>query len=144
MPKLETSSMDDATRVLDLFDTGGRTLGAQLAERMTNHCKIIVGDARRILQEIPEGHFNCVVTSPPYWGLRDYGINGQIGAETTVDDYIADLVRLFREVRRTLSDDGTLWLNIGDSYTSGGGLGGTLTPRTRGVRWTTAPRRQRV
>ncbi len=69
---------------------------------------------------MPEGHFDCVVTSPPYWGLRDYGIDGQIGAEATVDEYIADLVRLFREVRRTLTDDGTLWLNIGDSYTSGG------------------------
>jgi len=61
-----------------------------------------------------------VVTSPPYWGLRDYGIEGQIGAETNVDDYLADLVALFREVRRTLRSDGTLWLNIGDSYTSGG------------------------
>ncbi len=69
---------------------------------------------------MPEGHFDCIVTSPPYWGLRDYGVAGQIGAEPTVDEYIADLVRLFREARRTLSDDGTLWLNIGDSYTSGG------------------------
>ncbi|MFY3094002.1 DNA-methyltransferase [Achromobacter xylosoxidans] len=69
---------------------------------------------------MPERHFDCVVTSPPYWGLRDYGIDGQIGAESTVGEYIADLVRLFREVRRTLADDGTLWLNIGDSYTSGG------------------------
>jgi site-specific DNA-methyltransferase (cytosine-N4-specific) len=60
------------------------------------------------------------VTSPPYWGLRDYGVEGQIGAETTVEDYYEDLVAVFREVRRTLRDDGTLWLNIGDSYTSGG------------------------
>ena len=60
------------------------------------------------------------MTSPPYWGLRDYGIEGQIGAENTVDDYITALVRLFREVYRTLTNDGTLWLNIGDSYTSGG------------------------
>ncbi|WP_369333728.1 DNA-methyltransferase [Pseudomonas viridiflava] len=69
---------------------------------------------------MPEGHFDCAVTSPPYWGLRDYGIEGQIGAELTVDEYISDLVKLFREVRRTLASDGTLWLNIGDSYTSGG------------------------
>ncbi|HOB63184.1 MAG TPA: site-specific DNA-methyltransferase [Candidatus Competibacteraceae bacterium] len=69
---------------------------------------------------MPDGHFNCIVTSPPYWGLRDYEVHGQIGAETTVDSYIADLVSLFREARRTLADDGTFWLNIGDSYTSGG------------------------
>lgn len=112
--------MNEITQMLDLFDIGGRTLGTQLAERATNRCEIVVGDARRILHDMPDGYFDCVVTSPPYWGLRDYGIDGQIGAETTVDDYIADLVRLFREVRRTLADKGTLWLNIGDSYTSGG------------------------
>lgn len=112
--------MAETTKVPELFDTDCITLGALLAERMTNRCKIVVGDARRTLHEIPDRHFNCVVTSPPYWGLRDYGIDGQIGAETTVDEYITDLVRLFREVRRTLANDGTLWLNIGDSYTSGG------------------------
>lgn len=83
-------------------------------------CKLVVGDARKVLADFPDDHFQCVVTSPPYWGLRDYGIDGQIGAETKVDDYLADLVALFREVRRTLRPDGTLWLNIGDSYTSGG------------------------
>lgn len=88
--------------------------------RVENRCEIIVGDARRILTDFPDRYFQCVVTSPPYWGLRDYGIEGQIGAEQRVEDYIDDLVKLFREVRRTLTDDGTLWLNIGDSYTSGG------------------------
>lgn len=83
-------------------------------------CNLVVGDARKVLADFPDDHFQCVVTSPPYWGLRDYGIDGQIGAETKVDDYLADLVALFREVRRTLRPDGTLWLNIGDSYTSGG------------------------
>lgn len=83
-------------------------------------CEIIVGDARQVLKDFPDEHFQCVVTSPPYWGLRDYGVHGQIGAESSVDDYIQDLVSLFREVRRTLRDDGTLWLNIGDGYTSGG------------------------
>lgn len=82
--------------------------------------ELIVGDARKELARFPDGHFQCCVTSPPYWGLRDYGIDGQIGAEVRVEDYIADLVAVFREVRRTLRDDGTLWLNIGDSYTSGG------------------------
>lgn len=93
---------------------------AILASHPDNRCEIIVGDARHILMDFPDQHFQCVVTSPPYWGLRDYGIEGQIGAESKVEDYIADLVRIFREVRRTLRDDGTLWLNIGDSYTSGG------------------------
>ena len=114
------SSMDKNTQVLGLFDNEALSLNTQLAETTTNRCQIVVGDARRILEKMPDSHFDCVVTSPPYWGLRDYGIEGQIGAESTVDQYIADLVRLFREVRRTLADDGTLWLNIGDSYTSGG------------------------
>jgi len=81
--------------------------------------QIIQGDSRRALAKIPDGTFQCCITSPPYWGLRDYGYDGQIGAETDPADYIADLVSIFREVRRTLTDDGTLWLNIGDSYTSG-------------------------
>lgn len=102
------------------FEERPLLLKERLQEPPQNRTEIMVGDARQILQEFPEGHFQCVVTSPPYWGLRDYGIEGQIGAETNVEDYINDLVRLFREVRRTLADDGTFWLNIGDSYTSGG------------------------
>ncbi len=82
--------------------------------------KLIVGDALHLLEGIDDETFQTVVTSPPYWGLRDYGIEGQIGAEPTVDDYIETLVKLFAQVRRTLRSDGTLWLNIGDSYTSGG------------------------
>lgn len=82
-------------------------------------CEIIVGDCREQLARLPDGIFQCAVTSPPYWGLRDYGIQGQIGAEVEVEDYIADLVSVFREVKRVLRDDGTVWLNIGDSYTSG-------------------------
>jgi site-specific DNA-methyltransferase (adenine-specific)/site-specific DNA-methyltransferase (cytosine-N4-specific) len=81
--------------------------------------RIIEGDSRKALAGIPDNTFQCCVTSPPYWGLRDYGIDGQIGAENDPDAYIADLVGIFREVRRTLREDGTLWLNIGDSYTSG-------------------------
>jgi site-specific DNA-methyltransferase (cytosine-N4-specific) len=91
-----------------------------LAAQRRNRAEVVVGDARKVLKTFPEQHFQTVVTSPPYWGLRDYGIDGQIGAEMKVTDYIDDLVKLFREVRRTLKDDGTLWLNIGDSYTSGG------------------------
>lgn len=87
---------------------------------MNLRADILVGDSRELLKNIPDQTFQMCVTSPPYWGLRDYGIDGQIGAEKTVDAYYDDLVALFREVRRTLKDDGTLWLNIGDSYTSGG------------------------
>lgn len=112
--------MNETAHVRDLFEANDKTLSLQLDETMTNRCELLVGDARQILLQMPDEHFDCIVTSPPYWGLRDYGVPGQIGAEPTVDDYIADLVRLFREARRTLAEDGTLWLNIGDSYTSGG------------------------
>lgn len=81
------------------------------------------GDALELLREIPEGTVQCVVTSPPYWGLRDYGVAGQIGLETTPEEYVAAMVDVFREVRRVLREDGTLWLNLGDSY-SGSGKGG--------------------
>lgn len=81
---------------------------------------VYLADARTKLSEFGDGHFQCCVTSPPYWGLRDYDHPNQIGAEDKLDDYIADLVSVFREVRRTLRDDGTFWLNIGDAYTSGG------------------------
>ncbi len=86
----------------------------------TEPCRVIVGDALMELANFPDNFFQCCVTSPPYWGLRDYGIEGQIGAEMSLNDYIEKLVSVFREVRRVLADDGTFWLNIGDSYTSGG------------------------
>ncbi len=82
--------------------------------------KIITGDARVELEKLHAGSVQCCITSPPYWGLRDYGIKGQIGAEMNLEDYITDLVAVFAQVRRVLTDDGTLWLNMGDSYTSGG------------------------
>jgi DNA modification methylase len=82
--------------------------------------RILVGDVRQRLQELPDGSVQCVVTSPPYWGLRDYGHEGQIGLEQTPDEYVAELVAVFREVRRVLADDGTLWLNLGDSYKPSG------------------------
>lgn len=81
--------------------------------------KIIQGDSREVLKSFPDNFFQCCITSPPYWGLRDYGIQGQIGAESELQCYINDLVKIFSEVRRTLKPDGTLWLNIGDAYTSG-------------------------
>lgn len=81
---------------------------------------LICGDSEKALASIPDAAFQTCVTSPPYWSLRDYGIAGQIGLEQSVSDYIDHLVKVFAEVRRTLRDDGTLWVNIGDSYTSGG------------------------
>ena len=82
-------------------------------------CKIIIGDALSILDAYSGEAFRCCVTSPPYWGLRDYGVHSQIGGEMDLDDYVRNLVDVFGEVRRVLLDDGTLWLNLGDSYTSG-------------------------
>jgi site-specific DNA-methyltransferase (adenine-specific)/site-specific DNA-methyltransferase (cytosine-N4-specific) len=83
-------------------------------------CVIVEGDALSVLSKLPHNTFQCCITSPPYWGLRDYGIYNQIGAEMSLADYIDKLVRVFREVHRVLSPDGTFWLNLGDSYTSGG------------------------
>lgn len=81
---------------------------------------MIVGDSRQALALMPDGVFQTCVTSPPYWSLRNYNIPGQIGLEASVELYIESLVAVFAQVRRVLRDDGTLWLNIGDAYTSGG------------------------
>jgi DNA modification methylase len=80
------------------------------------HAKIIQGDVRTALGQIGTGSVQCCVTSPPYWGLRDYGHHGQIGLEQTPEQYVAEMVVVFREVHRVLADDGVLWLNLGDSY----------------------------
>jgi len=81
---------------------------------------LILGDTETVLAQMPAGVFQSCVTSPPYWSLRDYTTPGQIGGEESVFAYIDHLAKAFSEVRRVLKDDGTLWLNIGDSYTSGG------------------------
>jgi DNA modification methylase len=86
--------------------------------------RILVGDVLDRLADVPDGSVQCVVTSPPYWGLRDYGADGQLGLEATPDEYVANMVAVFREVRRVLADDGVLWLNLGDSYAGGGNGGG--------------------
>jgi DNA modification methylase len=80
---------------------------------------VYAGDCRAVLAEMPAQSVHCVVTSPPYWGLRDYGTEGQIGLEPTPEAYVETMVAVFREVRRVLRDDGTVWLNLGDSYASG-------------------------
>lgn len=79
---------------------------------------ILNGDCRDVLATLPDQSVNCIVTSPPYFGLRDYGVDGQIGLEPTPPQFVAELVAVFREARRVLRDDGTLWLNLGDSYAS--------------------------
>ena len=74
------------------------------------------GNALAVLQALPSESVQCVVTSPPYWGLRDYGIEGQIGLEPTLPQFLNQLTRVFSEAKRVLKQDGTLWLNLGDSY----------------------------
>ncbi len=91
-------------------------IGSHSGERRVTTTRILVGDVLDRLSEIPESSIHCVVTSPPYWGLRDYGVEGQIGLEATPEEYVERMVAVFREVRRVLRDDGTLWLNLGDSY----------------------------
>lgn len=87
---------------------------------LQNPLLLLHGDTREVIRRIPDNTFQCAITSPPYWGVRDYGVKKQIGAEPNLDDYISDLVDIFSELRRTLRPEGTFWLNIGNTYTSGG------------------------
>jgi DNA modification methylase len=103
---------------------------------------LYVGDVRECLRELPAESVHCCVTSPPYWGLRDYGSEGQIGLEPTPEAFVAAMVDVFREVRRVLRADGSLWLNLGDSYAGSwgnyapGGIKGEQRARTEsGERW---------
>lgn len=81
---------------------------------------VLQGDTKELIRSLPANTFQCAITSPPYWGVRDYGIPEQIGAEPDLNDYLNKLVSIFSEVRRVLRPDGTFWLNIGNTYTSGG------------------------
>lgn len=87
---------------------------------------ILRGDAIDVLRTLDDRSVSTCVTSPPYWGLRDYGVDGQLGLERTPEDFVGKLVEVFREVHRILRDDGTLWLNLGDSYASRGLEGGDI------------------
>lgn len=91
--------------------------------------RIIQGDALNVLKTLPDKSVQMCVTSPPYYGLRDYGVDGQIGLEDTPEQFIQRLVDVFREVRRVLKDDGTLWVNIGDSYCGTGDKGDWRDPK---------------
>ena len=96
---------------------------------MLNKVNILIGDCRNLLQEMAEKSVHTCVTSPPYFGLRDYGMDDQIGLEQTPEAFVAEMVAVFREVKRVLRDDGTLWLNLGDSYAgSGKGRNGDGSP----------------
>lgn len=78
--------------------------------------KIFVGDNRKVLSQLKAGSVQTCITSPPYWGLRDYNQDEQIGLEQSPDDYVSELISVFREVKRVIADDGTLWINLGDTY----------------------------
>lgn len=96
---------------------------------------ILEGDWINQLRTLPDESVQCCVTSPPYWGLRDYGTKGQLGLEKTPEEYVSKMVAGFREVRRVLKNDGTLWLNLGDSYSSGGrgSYDSSLVSKTSGI-----------
>ena len=98
--------------------------------------RIFQGDALTVLRTLPAGSVQCCITSPPYWGLRDYGVVGQLGLERTPEEYVSRLVKVFREVRRVLRRDGTLWVNLGDSYATGAGkVGACPGGGEQGERW---------
>lgn len=103
-----------------------------------NRC--VIGDCRQTLAALPERTFACCVTSPPYWGLRDYGHPDQLGLESTPEEYVDRMVEVFALVRRVLRDDGTLWLNLGDTYATGGKGGGGSYQRGRRA-WQDAAKR---
>jgi len=95
--------------------------------------EILQGDCIEMMRTMEAQSVNCCVTSPPYFGLRDYGCDGQIGLEDTPDAYVAKMVEVFREVRRVLRDDGTVWLNLGDSYAGAANNGGTESKTMQGT-----------
>lgn len=115
--------MDAATITPDLQPE--RPCGVPCSDLLAGRLVTLInGDSREVLSRLPDESVQCCVTSPPYFGLRDYGVNGQIGLEPTPAEYVANLVALFREVRRVLRADGTLWMNLGDSYANDGKWGG--------------------
>lgn len=98
--------------------------------------QILTGDCRDVLRTLPDESVHCVVTSPPYWGLRDYGVAGQIGLEAEWPEFLTGMVEVFRDVRRVLRKDGTLWLNLGDCYATGAGaVGQHPGGGERGAKW---------
>jgi len=115
-------SETDAAQIIHVVPSNGTSPAyyAPFVRSDAEDSAILIGDSAEILRVLPDGLFQTCVTSPPYWSLRDYSAAGQIGLDMSLQDYLARLVDVFEEVRRVLREDGTLWLNIGDSYTSGG------------------------
>lgn len=103
-----------------LPDGGGVDPFGFLFRKGATESALIIGDSKKALSLMPAAVFQTCITSPPYWSVRDYGIPGQFGLEMSLNDYLSCLVDVFEQVRRVLRDDGSLWLNIGDVYTSGG------------------------
>ena len=99
--------------------SSGRRATHRRAKVTISDDQIVVGNALSVLKQLPSGAAQCCVTSPPYWGLRDYGVPGQIGIECSLSEYLRNLRLVFHEIHRILRPDATLWLNVGDSYTSG-------------------------
>ncbi len=114
-------------------------MGCPVTRTLSAPCaSLYLGDCLAVLRALPDGAARCCVTSPPYWGLRDYGVAGQLGIESTPAEYVARMVEVFAEVRRVLAEDGTLWLNLGDSYTSGGHTDGLGPKQLVGIPWRVA------
>ena len=111
--------MGNATRSRIKKDLG---LPPQAGIAMTPN-KIITGDCLEVMKDWPDGSVNCCISSPPYWALRDYGVDGQLGLEPTFEEYIDKLCTIYDEVKRVLRPDGTCWVNLGDTY-AGSGRGG--------------------
>lgn len=108
----------------------------------TGHATVLIGDALTRLRELPDSSIDCIVTSPPYWGLRDYGVSEQIGLEASFDDFLMRLLDVFAECYRVLKPSGSMWINMGDSYSHSGGQGGGGKQATNRGSSTKASRRQ--
>lgn len=119
IPRLQRVPSPASSHVLRFEARDQAKLTEFLADDV-RHSALICGDTEKVLSALPVNIFQTCVTSPPYWSLRDYGISGQVGLEDSVFKYIEHLTSVFAQVRRVMREDGTLWLNIGDSYTSGG------------------------
>ena len=96
-----------------------RASSPEIARSLRNPGTILQGDARTVLKVLPDECVQCIVTSPPYWGVRDYRVKGEIGLENSLDAYLQQLTMVFSQAHRVLKKDGVMWVNVGDVYASG-------------------------